>query len=872
MRYRIDSMSLRGGELIIDGWSFGENEIRCELKDREGHALPASIVQRDRADVMKRYGAPLMCGFTVKAPFDREQEAFLCLTDGRHKRSIRINGTVLQQRNEAKKTKLSKLRSMMEPEKLANAMDFLRENGIRAFMIKTKNKLRDTGEDYDYAQWERLTAPDEKALSAQRESWKALRFNYDDGFSLGEGREAPLISIVIPAFNTPKKYLRMLFDSLKAQTYPLFEVIVADGSEGDDSVRELTGEYIKKDARFRYVEVGGNKGISGNTNAGLCAASGDYIALCDHDDELPPYALYELMKAVSRTPKGLFFYTDEDKVDFDGRALFEPHFKPDYDPELLLTVNYICHLCAVRRDLMEAVGGFQHEFDGAQDYDFFLRCTELASKPEADMIRRYRDELLKIIAKQDAAGKNKGYDHGAQGDSELQDGVCEEEAPIKEAEPERLSGDRQGRTDIGAFKAAEGDIRRLSEASGLTEGSIRELVAGRFCSERIIHIPKVCYHWRYHRGSTASDPKSKLYAFEAGARAIKAHYERTFDEIKSLPRTVEKGVTYGYYHSIFDAAQGGGPLISVLIPNKDHIEDLKNCIGSIAERSTYKNIEFIIIENNSEKAETFAYYNELSKAGSIGGMPVKIVYWDREFNYSAINNFGASFAEGEYLLLLNNDVELREPDSIGEMMSYAMREDIGIVGARLCYPDDTIQHAGVIVGLGGIAGAAFVGSHEKENTYMHRMMSLQDLSSVTAACLLTRRSVFEAAGGLYEDLAVAFNDIDYCMKVRRLGYRCVYDPYAVFYHYESKSRGLEDTPEKVQRFNGEIAVFASRWGEILEKGDPYYNPNLTLRKANFALRDLTREKPGEPYKLELDVEKQLKTVLAEKRRRERTGA
>jgi GT2 family glycosyltransferase len=200
-------------------------------------------------------------------------------------------------------------------------------------------------------------------------------------------------------------------------------------------------------------------------------------------------------------------------------------------------------------------------------------------------------------------------------------------------------------------------------------------------------------------------------------------------------------------------------------------------------------------------------------------------------------------------------------------VAYASRPEVGIVGARLMYGDDTIQHAGVIVGLGGIAGAAFVGLHEKENSYMHRMMCVQDLSAVTAACLMMRREVFEAAGGFREELAVAFNDIDLCMKVRALGKLVVYNPYVTFHHYESKSRGLEDTPEKVRRFNNEIAVFAHYWGPVLENGDPYYNPNLTLRKANFALRDLTKEKPGEPYRLELDVEKQLKTVLREKERR-----
>ena len=251
-------------------------------------------------------------------------------------------------------------------------------------------------------------------------------------------------------------------------------------------------------------------------------------------------------------------------------------------------------------------------------------------------------------------------------------------------------------------------------------------------------------------------------------------------------------------------------------------------------------------------------------------VPVRIVRWAPEtpgFNYSAINNYGVQFAQGEYLLFLNNDVELISPDSITEMVAYCSRPEVGIVGARLMYGDDTIQHAGVIVGLGGIAGAAFVGLHEKENSYMHRMMCVQDLSAVTAACLMMKKETFQKVQGFREELAVAFNDIDLCMKVRALGQLVVYDPYVTFHHYESKSRGLEDTPEKVQRFNNEIAIFAHYWGAILEHGDPYYNPNLTLRKANFALRDLLKEKPGEPYKLELDVEKQLKIVLREKERR-----
>lgn len=444
-----------------------------------------------------------------------------------------------------------------------------------------------------------------------------------------------------------------------------------------------------------------------------------------------------MAKAINEHPGADVIYSDEDKMDMDGGALFDPHFKPDFNIDLLRSVNYICHLFVVSHDLAARVGGFRQEFDGAQDYDFIFRCTEGASE------------------------------------------VC--------------------------------------------------------------HIPKVLYHWRCHQNSTASNPESKLYAFEAGSRAIMAHYKRVGIEAER----VEKGVDYGIYHSIYKIK--GEPLVSVIIPNKDHRQDLDLCIRSISERATYKNLEFIVVENNSTEPETFAYYEKIQKE-----FPnVRVVRWEREFNYSAINNFGVTFAKGEYLLFLNNDTEPIEPRFIEEMLGLCQRDDVGIVGARLLYQDDTIQHAGVVVGFGGIAGHTFIGLHKAENSYFHRAMSTQDYSAVTAACMMSKKSIFQQVGGFTEELAVAFNDIDYCMKVRAAGKLVVYNPYALLYHYESKSRGLEDTPEKIARFNREIRIFADRWPEILEKGDPYYNPNLTLRKSNFALRDLKKEGIGEPYKLEV---------------------
>jgi GT2 family glycosyltransferase len=391
----------------------------------------------------------------------------------------------------------------------------------------------------------------------------------------------------------------------------------------------------------------------------------------------------------------------------------------------------------VNHELLLEVGGFREEYDGAQDYDFILRCTEKARK--------------------------------------------------------------------------------------------------------IYHVPKALYHWRCHQNSTASNPESKLYAFDAGARAVKAHYDRI--GVKAL--SVEKGIDYGIYHSTFEII--GEPLVSVIIPNKDHSQDLDLCMRSIIEKSTYKNLEFIVVENNSTEEATFEYYEKIQKEFDF----VHVVKWEKEFNYSAINNFGVTFAKGEYLLFLNNDTEIINPDSVTEMLGFCQRDDVGIVGVKLLYSDETIQHAGVVVGFGGIAGHTFIGLHKSESSYFNQAMCARNYSAVTAACMMSKRTVFDQAGGFSEDLAVAFNDIDYCMKVRSLGKLVVYAPYASFYHYESKSRGLEDTPEKVARFNREIQKFNEKWPDILRDGDPYYNPNLTLRKSNFALRDLRKEKIGEPYKLEV---------------------
>ena len=949
MKNRIDVMRLREGVMTLNGWVIPQkkkNRNYIDISDQLSEAaagtgkgmqaasadgvrfsvlekpegmskwqrIPFTYVPMLREDVAGLYGCSPMCGFDIQFAYARGNEYALQMeAPGSSSSRVLISDAVMAKRDSVANRKKERILALCTTETIKVAWDFFRENGLRALWKKSVHKLQGIEEDYDYSEWYEKTKPTEGKLREQAAEYRGLLravlehgpqplCGASDGGSLqpdeksvtaSAGAEAaeikeeteksagylragvvmnaadfhPMFSITIPAYNTPEKYLCMLFDSLKAQTYPNFEVILADGSDAAErTAEEVTRRYAAEDPRFRYERLEKNWGISENTNAALALAKGDYIVLCDHDDELTADALYEVVQALLAHPEAEFLYTDEDKVDFDGKALFEPHFKSDYNPDLLRTVNYICHLSVIRRDLLQRVQeqhpqhlAFDPAYDGAQDHDFFLRCTEEAAREEVD-----------------------GND-GGNGNA----------AGVPEAEAGRCGNAGSSRTAVADLTSAN-----LSDTEQQQEQWQQALRAGIFTSERIVHIPKVCYHWRCHKNSTAKDPSSKLYAFDAGKRAVLAHEKR----LGIGAEKIVDGITYGFYHTVYPLSE---ERVSVIIPNKDHVKDLDKCIRSLIQRSLHRNLEIIVVENNSSEPETFDYYQKIEgnpayfmtdfdagweklcaerrkraeycrtmkgvtdtyqpelseeRLRDISRVSIRVVRWEREFNYSAINNFGAAHAEGEYLLLLNNDVELISPDSITEMLGYARRPDVGIVGARLLYEDDTVQHAGVVVGFGGIAGGAFIGLHERENSYMHRMMCVQDLSAVTAACLMTKRSVFDAVGGLTEELAVAFNDIDYCMKVRAQGLLCVYDPYVLLHHYESKSRGLEDTPEKVRRFNNEIAVFADRWGEILKQGDPYYNPNLTLRKSNFSLRDLSKEKIGEPYKLELDVEKQLREV------------
>lgn len=532
--------------------------------------------------------------------------------------------------------------------------------------------------------------------------------------------QKPLISIVIPLYCTPLPYLKELLESVRRQSYENWQLCLADGSP-DDKAKEFIEKHYGREKRIVYRKLEENGGISVNTNEAVALAAGEYLMFCDHDDTLEPDALYEIVKAINDTGADML-YTDEDKVSMDGRHYFDPNFKPDFNLFRLRENNYICHIFVVKKSLTDETGLLRSEFDGAQDFDFILRCCEKAQK--------------------------------------------------------------------------------------------------------ITHIPKVLYHWRCHMDSTAADPSSKAYAYEAGRKAVREHYQRLGIDAK-----VEMTERPGWYRSHVKVQ--GNPLISVIIPNKDHTDDLELCLFSMTRKSTYRNYEILIVENNSEKEETFEYYRKLPDRYP----KARVLTWEKEFNYSAINNFAAKEAKGEYLLFLNNDVEILTPDWMEEMLQNCQQENVAAVGAKLYYPDDTIQHAGVVLGLGGIAGHIMCRASKEDPGYFGRMISVQEISAVTAACMMVKKSDFDAVGGLDETFQVAFNDIDLCMKFRAAGKKIIFTPYAELYHYESKSRGLEDTPEKQFRFDKEVKRFQEKWAQQLEMGDPYYSPNLSVTEGDCSLRE-----------------------------------
>lgn len=520
-------------------------------------------------------------------------------------------------------------------------------------------------------------------------------------------------SIVVPLFKTPISFLREMIDSVTSQVYINWELILVNASPEDD--RLSTELRMISDPRIKKIELKENLGIAENTNVGINAANGDYIVFFDHDDTLDPFALFRYAERINDHPETDALYCDEDFLNEEGEYV-APHFKSDFNLDLLRVHNYITHLLCVRSSLAKSLL-LRKEFDGAQDYDFLLRLVEK--------------------------------------------------------------------------------------------------------THSIYHAREVLYHWRISDSSTAKSAGNKNYADDAGRRALQEHLDRC-----GLSGTAELTDAPCFYHVTYDVKSD--PLVSIVIPNKDSVEVLSRCIDSIVKRTEYKNFEILIIENNSVEQETFDYYDEVSKRYE----NLKVVIWDGPFNYSAINNFGVKETRGQYLLFLNNDTEVIEPSWLSSMLSFCQREDVGAVGAKLLYPDNTVQHAGVMMihcnSANEMGGPIHVFNNldRDDPGYMRRAAISQDLSAVTAACMMTKRSIFDQLNGFNEDYVVAFNDVDYCLRVRALDKLVVFDADALLYHYESFSRGYE-TGEKQARFMREQGKLRAAWAEYYVNGDPYHSPMST---------------------------------------------
>jgi len=532
---------------------------------------------------------------------------------------------------------------------------------------------------------------------------------------------SPRFSILLPTYNTDPRWLRACIESVQAQTYADWELCIADDASPDPGVWALIEEFVAADSRIKAVRRERNGHIAAASNSALALATGTHIALLDHDDALHPLALQWCAVELGRNPSWRMLFTDEDKIDEAGKRS-DPYFKSDWNPDLFLSQNCVCHLGVYERALIEQIGGFREGFDGAQDWDLALRAAE-------------------------------------------------------------------------RLKAAQ-----------------------------IGHVPRVLYHWRMIEGSTALAPGEKSYAHFAALRALQDHFDRT----GTRARVEEMPGYSGYYH-IAHEIPDPSPSVSLMIPTRDRVDLLRQCVDSILELTTYASYEILILDNGSVESETLAYFAEVQALPN-----VRVLAYNAPFNYSSINNYGARHCRGEIIGLLNNDIEVISPHWLTEMVSHASRPDIGVVGAMLYYPNNTIQHAGVITGIGGVAGHAYVGMVRGYPGDKHRAGLVQNLSAVTAACALVRREVFERVGGLDETLVVAFNDVDFCLRVREAGYRNLWTPFAELYHHESASRGYENTPEKIQRFKREEAFMKNRWKALL-CCDPYYNVNFSLVAAPFTL-------------------------------------
>lgn len=529
-------------------------------------------------------------------------------------------------------------------------------------------------------------------------------------------KHEPVISIIVPAFNTPDKYLLPLIASMRAQLYPNWQLCVANGSPDPERAAAIEAACAS-DERIVHKYIKKNDGIVTTSNEAFKLATGEFIGLLDHDDTLSPHALLEVVAALNEHPGTDFFYSDENKLSDDGKVRSNPFFKPDWSPSLLEGVNYITHFAVFRRSLLDKIGFMRKGFDGAQDYDLILRTTD--------------------------------------------------------------------------------------------------------ATDRIVHIPKILYHWRLAEGSTAGEIGNKTYADTAGQKALADHVKRRRlnAEVLGIP---DLPTNYRLRYNVPSGAKA-----SIIIPFKDKVDYLKTLVPSILDKTTYKNYEIILLSNNSVEQETHDYLATLE-----GNKKIKIFYWDHPYNYPALNNFGRRKATGDYLVLLNNDTKVITGEWLSELLGVASQPGVGAVGPLLLYPNDTIQHAGVVLGMRTMAGHVFRSLREDAITPFGRPCWPRNYLAVTGACLAVQTKKYDEVGGLDEKLVMAGNDVAFGIRLYEKGYRNVYWPFAKLYHYENVSVGSYSNAPP-----GDYNRSLTYYRPYFDWRDPYFNKNLSLDNEQVAYRE-----------------------------------